>query len=312
MGCPATEEERMSETETQDAGPPAPILDEHAVQEVAPGVHVISDRRIPLVPNVGIVLGDGEALVVDPGMGPRNGARVLAATRRLAPEDRLTLTTTHFHPEHAFGAQVFAGEARYVANRAQVEELRAKGQAYIDLFKTFGPSVAAELEGVELVEAEETYDGSLDLEVGGVPVQLREWGLAHTGGDQVVFLPEQRVLFTGDLVENRFFSIFPFFPPDDVDVDGSRWIEVLRRLEELGAAVVVPGHGEVGGPELIPEVRAYLEHVRDATQGALDEGRSADEAVAALEEGIRARWATWDAPEWIGFAIRSFHATLGR
>ncbi len=300
----------MSETDPQDDGAPAPILDEHAVHEVAPGVHVISDRRIPLVPNVGIALGDGEALVVDTGMGPRNGTRVLAATRRLARDARLTLTTTHFHPEHAFGAQVFVGEARYVANRAQVEELRAKGEAYIELFTTFGPAVAAELEGVELVEAGETYDGALDVDVGGVPVQLREWGLAHTGGDQVVFLPEHGVLFTGDLVETRLFPIFPFFPPDDVDVDGSKWIDVLGRIEALAPEIVVPGHGEVAGSELIGEVRAYLEHVRDETQRTLDEGRDAEEAVAELEPAIRARWASWDAPEWIGFAIRSFHSTL--
>ena len=302
----------MSETDPRDGGapPPAPLVDGRVIDEVAPGVHVISDRRIPLVPNVGIVIGVGEALVVDTGMGPRNGERVLATARRLAAGARLTLTTTHFHPEHAFGAQCFVGEARYVANRAQVEELRAKGEAYVELFKTFGPAVAAELEGVELVAAEETYDGALDLSIGGVPVQLREWGLAHTGGDQAVLLPEQGVLFTGDLVENRLFPIFPYFPPEDVDVDGSRWIDVLTRLWELAPKIVVPGHGEVSGPELITDARTYLEHVREKTQRAVDEGRDADEAVAALEPGIRTRWASWDAPEWIGFAIRSFHSRL--
>lgn len=302
----------MSETDPQDGGaaPPSPVVDERVIDEVAPGVHVISDRRIPLVPNIGIVLGDGEALVVDTGMGPRNGERVLAAARRLAAGARLTLTTTHFHPEHAFGAQCFEGEARYVANRAQVEELRAKGEAYVELFKTFGPTVAEQLEGVKLVEAGETYDGALDFAVGGVPVQLREWGLAHTAGDQVVLLPEQGVLFTGDLVENRLFPIFPYFPPDDVDVDGSRWIDVLTRLEGLAPTIVVPGHGEVAGPELITDARTYLEHLREETQRAVDEGRDADEAVATLEPEIRARWASWDAPEWIAFGIRSFHSRL--
>ncbi len=304
----------MAEGEAvQDAGgAPAPLVDTEAVSEVAPGVHVISDGRVPLVPNIGIVTAPGAALVVDAGMGPRNGAKVLVAARRLAGDDTLTLTTTHFHPEHAFGAQVFAGEARYVANRAQADELRAKGAAYVELFTTFGSAVAAELEGVEIPEPDETYDDELDLDIGGVTVQLRTWGLAHTGGDQVVFLPDAGVLFTGDLVENRFFPIFPFFPPDDVDVDGEAWIAVLERLEALGPTIVVPGHGEVAGPELITATREYLELVRDRTRQAVDDGLDADAAVAELEAGIRSAYPSWDAPEWIGFAIRSFHADLGR
>ena len=302
----------MTEGETvQDAGAaPAPLVDTEAVSEVAPGVHVISDGRVPLVPNIGIVTAKGAALVVDAGMGPRNGAKVLAAARRLAGDSSLTLTTTHFHPEHAFGAQAFRGKAHYVANRTQADELRAKGAAYIDLFTTFGPAVAAELEGVELGEPDETYDDALDLDVGGVTVQLRTWGLAHTGGDQVVFLPDVGVLFTGDLVENSFFPIFPYFPPDDVDVDGKAWIAVLARLEALHPRIVVPGHGEVAGPELITAVREYLELVRDRTSQAVLDGLDADAAVADLEPGIRAAYPSWDAPEWVGFAIRSFHADL--
>lgn len=303
----------MAEGEAvQDAGgAPAPLVDAEAISEIAPGVHVISDGRVPLVPNIGIVNATGAALVVDAGMGPRNGANVLAAARRLAGDKPLTLTTTHFHPEHAFGAQVFRGEAHYVANRAQADELRAKGAAYVDLFTTFGPTVAAELEGVVIPEPDETYGDELDLDVGGVTVQLRTWGLAHTGGDQVVFLPDEGVLFTGDLVENRLFPIFPYFPPDDVDVDGEAWIAVLERLEALHPTIVVPGHGEVAGPELITAAREYLELVRDRTRQAVAGGLDADAAVAELEGGVRSAYPSWDAPEWIGFAIRSFHADLG-
>ena len=303
----------MTEGEAvQDSGgAPAPLIDTGAVSEIAADVHVISDRRVPLVPNVGIVTGRDTALVVDAGMGPRNGANVLAAAQRLAGPSRLILTTTHFHPEHAFGAQAFQGHAHWVANRAQADELRAKGAAYIDLFRTFGPAVAAELEGVELSDPDETYEDALDLDVGDVSVQLRTWGLAHTGGDQVVFLPGEGVLFTGDLVENRFFPIFPYFPPDDVDVDGGAWIEVLEHLEALGPTIVVPGHGEVAGPELITAVREYLELVRDRTKQAVADGLDSDGAVAELEPGIRSAYPSWEAPEWIGFAIRSFHADLG-
>ena len=120
------------------------------------------------------------------------------------------------------------------------------------MFRTFGAAVAEQLEGVELVKPDEVYEDRTSLDLGGVEVELHHFGLAHTRGDQVVFLPEQRVLFTGDLVETRLFPIFPWFPPDDADVNGSRWIDVLGRLEALEPEVVVPGHGEVGGARVDP------------------------------------------------------------
>jgi glyoxylase-like metal-dependent hydrolase (beta-lactamase superfamily II) len=292
-------------TETQR--PPAPVVADVEPDEIAPGVHVIPDGRVPLVPNIGIVVGERDVLVVDTGMGPKNGRRVQEKARGLSDKP-LVLTITHFHPEHGFGAQEFS-KARIVYNRTQQEELAEKGAPYLDMFRTFGDAVAEQLEGVELVEPDEVYDSELTLDLGGTTVELYELGLAHTRGDQVVFLPEQGVLFTGDLVETRFFPIFPWFPPDDVDVNGSKWIDVLARLEALQPDVVVPGHGEVGAPDLIAQVRAYLEDVRERVTAASD-GRSSEEVKSALEPEIRAAYPTWDAPEWIGFAVECFYGEL--
>jgi glyoxylase-like metal-dependent hydrolase (beta-lactamase superfamily II) len=293
-------------TDTQSPQPP--VVADVEPEEIAPSVFVVPDGRVPLVPNVGIVLGEREALVVDTGMGPKNGHRVLDTTRTLTDKP-LVLTITHFHPEHGYGAQVFEG-ARIVYNRSQQEELSDKGVPYLELFRAFGPGVAEQLEGVELVEPDEVYEDRMSFDLGGLAVELHHFGLAHTRGDQVVFLPKARVLFTGDLVETRFFPIFPWFPPDDVDVDGSRWIEVLGRLAELEPEIVVPGHGEVGGPELISDVRSYLEDVRGRVRDAAQAGMSLDEITSTLEPQIRADYPTWDAPEWIGFAIACFHARL--
>jgi glyoxylase-like metal-dependent hydrolase (beta-lactamase superfamily II) len=295
----------MSETAE---GPPPPDVDPSGITELAAGVWIIPDRRVPLVPNIGIVVGERNALVVDVGMGPQNGVRVLEAAREAAGGRPLIVTTTHFHPEHAFGLQAFRGEARSIYNRAQLEELRAKGQAYVDMFRTFGPNVAAALEGVELVEPDELYDESTELDLGGRAAHLLAQGVAHTRGDQVVFLPEERILFTGDLVESRIFPIYPWFPPEDADVSGSRWIDVLRGLEALEPAHVVPGHAEIGDASLITAAREYHELLRDETFRRADAGADADEAVAAVEPGIRERYPDWEQPEWIAFGIRCFHA----
>jgi glyoxylase-like metal-dependent hydrolase (beta-lactamase superfamily II) len=295
----------VSDTQT----PPAPDVDAANITEIADGVWVIPDRRVPLVPNIGIVEGEGSVLVVDSGMGPVNGRRVLEAAEAKANGRPLILTTTHFHPEHGFGAQAFRGRAQLVYNRAQLDELRDKGEAYVGMFRTFGPAVAAALEGVELVEPDETYEGGEHtVDLGGRVVRLLTWGLAHTRGDQVVFLPDERILFTGDLVEERIFPIYPYFPPEDADVDGSKWIEVLRRLEALEPEQVVVGHGDVGGVDVIATAREYHELLRRRTLELADEGLDADETVARLEPEILAAYEGWEQPEWVAFGIRCFHA----
>ena len=293
----------MSQT---DAVPP-PVIADVPPQQVGDGVYVIPDGRVPLVPNVGVVAGEREALVIDTGMGPRNGQRVRDKVEKLTDRP-LTLTITHFHPEHGFGAQVFR-DGQIVYNRPQKEEFDKKAGPYLEMFRGFGPAVAEQLEGVEFVTPTELYEDEARLDLGDLAAELRHFGAAHTLGDQVVFMPEERILFTGDLVETRLFPIFPWFPPDDADVSGSRWLDVLARLQALEPEVVVPGHGEVGGRELIQQVRGYLEDVRGRVARAA-EGRSAEELKEELEPAIRADYPSWDAPEWIGFAVECFYAEL--
>lgn len=294
---------------TESQAPPPPDVEPIGIREVADGVWVIPDGRVPLVPNIGLIEGDDKLLVVDVGMGPENGGRVLAAATEKAAGRSIVVTTTHFHPEHSFGLQALRGHAHSVYNQAQLDELHEKGQGYLEMFRTFGPAIAAALEGVELVDPDETYDdGSHTVDLGGRTVQLLTWGRAHTRGDQVAFVPDARVLFTGDLVEERIFAIYPYFPPNDADVDGDLWLEVIERLQELNPAVIVPGHGDVVGSELLETAHAYHSLIRDETQRALDDGLGADDAVAHIEPRIRERYPDWEAPEWIGFAVRSFHA----
>ncbi|AQZ70341.1 MBL fold metallo-hydrolase [[Actinomadura] parvosata subsp. kistnae] len=285
---------------------PPPVVRGEPV-ELSDGVYVIPDGRVELVPNVGIVVGEHSALVIDTGMGPRNGAYVLEQARRLAGDRHLYLTVTHFHPEHGFGAQAFKGVATIVYNAAQRAELHRKGASYVEMFRGLSAAAAAELEGVELVDPDLVYEGAAELDLGGRTAALRAVGPAHTGSDQVIVI-DDRVLFGGDLIETRIFPIAPYFPPYDVDVNGPGWIGVLDDLIARGPEIVVPGHGEVADVSLIRDVRDYLDHVYGEVTRLRAAGVSADEAAARIDEEARARWATWERPEWIGFAARAFYA----
>ncbi len=276
-----------------------PVVHITDVRELGRDVVVVPDRRVQLVPNIGVIGGRDAVLVVETGLGPRNAERVLEFASEYAGGRRLYLTTTHFHPEHAFGAQVFAGEATFLLNRAQAEDLKVKGPGCLDMFRGLGERAARHLEDVVLPEPDLVYDEAYDLELGGRVVQLRATGRAHTRGDQVVRVPDAGVLFTGDLVEAGQFAIFPWFPPYDTDVSGTRWLGVMERLAGEGARVVVPGHGDVGGPELLADVRDYLRLLRDETWVRRDSAMGEETIVEEVRALMVERHPEWTERDWI-------------
>src|ERR1700722_13647991 len=290
--------------------PPPPNVDPGALSEIAKGVFVIGDRRVPLVPNIGIVLGHDAALVIDTGMGPANGAKALAVAKDLAGSRPLILTLTHFHPEHGSGAQALKGAAKIIYNEAQRDELSRKGEAFLGMFRSFGPAVAAALEGMTIVEPDEIYEGpSATIDLGGRSVELRATGKAHTLGDQTVHVPDCGIVFMGDLVEERMFPIFPWFPPDEVDIDAANWTRVLTALDAEAPRIVVPGHGALGCAETVRTVRDYMIDLGRRVNARRARGEDADTIAAAVGPEIRNEHADWSQPEWVDFAIRYFAAT---
>ncbi len=286
-----------------------PTVDTSNPEEIAEGVWIVRDHRIWLVPNIAIILGRDAALVVDTGLGPANGERVLALARRLAGSRQLILTLTHFHPEHGYGAQVFRRDASIIYNRAQRDELIEKGARYIDLFrKTQSPAAAAALDGTEIVMPHVVYDGSrAEIDLGGRTVELQTFGTAHTRGDQV-FLPRERTLFAGDLIEERMFPIFPWFPPADTEVDGLRWVSVLNGFRRLDPALIVPGHGDPGQIGIALNLASQIETVRRKVRALRAAGKTAEEIIREDKPEIIAATPDWEHPDLLDWEINYFAA----
>lgn len=278
---------------------PDPVVRTEGARELARDLVVIPNRGVQLVPNIGVIGGTHSVLVVETGMGPGNAGTVLKFAADYADGRKLYLTTTHFHPEHAFGAQVFSGAATFLVNKAQAEDLATKGPGYLGMFRRLGEPVARQLEGVEPATPDIVYDTSYDLDLGGRVVRLRATGRAHSKGDQVVTVPDAEVMLTGDLAEAGQFAIFPWFPPHDTDVSGIRWIEVIRRLAAIGPRVVVPGHGDIDGPRLLADVRDYLELLRDETWVRRDSAMSEETIVEEVRALMIERHPEWAGREWI-------------
>lgn len=263
----------------------APIVAPSRATEIADGAWVIPDLdHILFVPNIGIIVGPRATLVIDTGFGPDNARAVLEQARRLSGRRPILLTHTHFHPEHGFGANVVAGEVTVVYNDAQWRELQEKGATVLRMFRDQLPALAPLLDGVEFVPPNLRYTGLLTLDLGGgLMVELREVGGAHSRGDQAILVRgSQSVLFTGDLIEERYFGIMA-----DHESHVVPWIDRLTTLEQLEPDVVVPGHGLIGGPELIAGYRAYFEFARRRvgelrSAGELSEAKIVDRVSGEL------------------------------
>ena len=238
----------------------APIVAPNGITEIAGGVWVIPDAdHTLLVPNIGIIVGARATLVIDTGFGADNARAVMQEARRLSAGRPVYLTHTHCHPEHGFGANVVAGEVTIVYNEAQWNELQEKGPVLLRMFRNQIPALAPMLDGVEFVRPHIRYTGLLALDLGdGQTVEFREFGGAHSRGDQGILVRGSKsVLFTGDLIEERYFGIL-----GDSESHVLPWIDRLNRFEQLQPEIVVPGHGRMGGPELIANYRAYFELAR--------------------------------------------------
>ncbi|MEU4194171.1 MBL fold metallo-hydrolase [Kribbella sp. NPDC026611] len=277
------------------------------VTEVASDVLVIPNDNGDLVPNIGIICGTDAVLVVDTGLGNANAVEVLDLAARVAGRRRIYLTTTHFHPEHAFGAQAFAGHATYLVNRAQAADLALKGSAYLTMFRGFGGAIAERLEDVEVPVPDVVYDDLHELDLGNRVVRLRPTGQGHTKGDQVIEV--DGTLFTGDLAETDQFPIFPWFPPHDTDVSATGWLAVLERVVATAPALVVPGHGGISTSQLLVELADYL---RDLLAQVDHRRASLEEIIAELRPLLIAQHPTWTGEEWIGPTIASMHSARAR
>ncbi|MGR9091043.1 MAG: MBL fold metallo-hydrolase [Gammaproteobacteria bacterium] len=286
-----------------------PLLTEGSATAIAAGVYVVPDNDIPLVPNIGIIVGDQRVLVVDTGMGPTNAEIVLAEVRRLTDKPIAYLVCTHFHPEHNFGAQSFPAETTVIYSTAQHRDLTEKGEHYRSWFvEMFADDVATLLAPVVLRSPDITFERRAVLDLGGRSVELLHFGrAAHTRGDTLVFVPDAGILFAGGLTPNGKFPIMP-----DADSDGRGWIETLADIRRLNVTRIVPGHGALADASLIEGVDTYLRALRDRVAALHAAGTPLATIKSALTAEFVARHPAWTEPFWIGEAATNFYRAIER
>jgi glyoxylase-like metal-dependent hydrolase (beta-lactamase superfamily II) len=254
-------------------------------------------------PNIGIVVGNGRVLVVDTGLGARNGATVARVAAKLAPNARLYLTTTHFHPEHAAGEGGFPAGTILIRNAEQQRELEARGLETVAMFSAHNDEQKQLLANVTFRQPDVIYDSQYKLDLGGgVQVRLLWFGGAHTKGDELVFVDPDKTLISGDVVQNKAVP--------RISVAGgtpSSWIAVLDQIKGLGARHVLPDHSPIGDGSLVASERAYIVDLRTRALELKSQGIAVNDAGERLTQEFNSRYPGWSGASVSGF-VQSVYA----
>jgi cyclase len=277
-----------------------------AVQTIAPGVYFHEgDPRLGTCNNGWIVM---ESYVVEVDANYPVGAKVVIPKIKAQTDKPVRFVVdTHFHPDHSFGNQVWveAFGATIVAQANTLEILQRSGPEFWADSARARPDVAAS----RLKLPDVVYSEQMAIADPGRRIELRWPGPAHTQGDTIVWLPRERILFTGDMCVNGSFN----YVHDSVLL---KWIVALENLKALGAEKVCPGHGPIGGPEVIADQEAYFVALRVGVRALIDQGMTSAQAVAsapALAAEIKktrtiARYVPAD--KWFGPQVEKMYAEL--
>jgi glyoxylase-like metal-dependent hydrolase (beta-lactamase superfamily II) len=270
------------------------------------GLHAVADGAYAwLAPdgswgwsNAGLIVDGEESLLVDTLFDLRLTREMLDAMQAAEPvaAGRIgTLVNTHANGDHCHGNQLVEG-AEIIASSAAVEEMaELPPEAMAGLMQALADDPqplgryfrhcfgAFRFDGIRHTPPTRSFVGQMTLQVGAKSVELIQVGPAHTRGDVLVHVPEDRTVFTGDIL---FIDGTPIMWAGPV----ANWIDACRRIEAMDVETVVPGHGPITDKRGAAAVRGYLEYVRDEARKRHDAGLDAFEAAKDIALGDYAAW----------------------
>jgi glyoxylase-like metal-dependent hydrolase (beta-lactamase superfamily II) len=245
-----------------------------------------------------LIVDGEESLLVDTLFDLPLTQEMLDAMRDAEPRAAArigTLVNTHANGDHCHGNQLVEG-AEIIASAAAAEEMAelppeamaalmkamaAEESPLAQFFrKCFGPF---EFEGIRHTPPTRTFEGEISVQVGSKTAKLIQVGPAHTRGDVLVHVPEDRTVFTGDIL---FIDGTPIMWAGPVQ----SWIDACRLIVEMDVETVVPGHGPITDKRGAAAVQGYLEYVRDEARKRYDAGMGAFEAARDIALGDYASW----------------------
>ncbi len=272
------------------------------VDELAEGLYAyVQPDGGWMVNNCGVVVdGSGSAVMVDTTSTERRNRAVLAEVARVSTGSPHAVVNTHHHPDHTYGNGFLPPETLVIGHDRCRDEVIAAG---LEATKVI---TAPDYGALTLRPPELTFSERLTLHLDGFPVELRHAGRAHTSNDVVVWLPEQRVLFAGDLA---FSGGQPFLL--EGSVAGFR--SAIAQMRALQPEVLAPGHGPVRRGDqvgrLLDDLDTYVEYVAQVAEVSYAAGMTPLEAAQKHRDNPFSGWA--ETERFVGNLHRAYSELAG-
>jgi len=270
--------------------------------------------------NTTVIIGDKSVLVVDSCLLPSSAQADIDQIRKWTKKPVTFLVNTHWHFDHTLGNQTYAqafpgiqiiaqkntqkiiadfnpgAVARYPTREARFKKILAENKAadghalsdaerkdYEHAIVGLAP-VVAEMKTTTQLVPNVSFDRELNIDLGNRPVEIRFIGRGNTAGDTIVYLPKEKILMAGDLVDHPAPYFFGGFPVDQVTT--------LETLASFEATTVVPGHGDVlHDKTYIVQLIDLLKAVNNAVEKEVNDGKTLEEVQASLPK-------TFDVKSW--------------
>jgi glyoxylase-like metal-dependent hydrolase (beta-lactamase superfamily II) len=282
-----------------------PLQQEGATVKISEHVYVIPDFKVGMVPNVGIVVGSRATLVIDPGLGFKNGQVVLREVQKVSQGPDIYIVNTHFHPEHTTGEVAFPPSAQVIRAAAQQQDVDEMGMQWVERFRQRSPEIADLLKEATFRTPAEIFEQEKVLDLGGVRVRLMRLGPGHTRGDTVAFVEGDGVLFSGDLAMKNLFPAFA--TPQS---DSRTWLASLDQMAALPATQLVPAHYEITDSSAIDGYRSYLTALQARVAALKQQGTSSEAAAKLLVDEFKQQYPAWDQPGRVQAAVAAVYKEL--
>lgn len=213
--------------------------------------------------NSGVIVGDTGVIVVDAKTTPAQGKELLENIAKITPKPVTTVILTHSDGDHVNGLASFPAGITIIAhenNKAEQQKALAAGGR--------GAPPADHLPTQVVAKNKE------NLKIDGVKIQVLHWAPAHTSGDLVVYLPDQKIVFTGDIIATQLPD-----PLIHLEKNGSSegWITTTKGIVALNADQFVPGHGDVLMKDAVQKRLTEAEAKRAKIKDLVAQGKSLDE-----------------------------------
>lgn len=238
--------------------------------------------------NSGLVVGEGQSLLFDTHYDlnlTREMLNGVAEVTAAAPITRLV--NSHGNGDHFYGNELLGDEVEIFATVGTNEMMSEDNPQMLSQVKKMEGFVgdfvrdnfgAFDFDPINKRLADTTFEGELELNVGGVDVVVKDLGPAHTRSDAILWVPSDRVVYAADL-------LFVGGTPIAWDGPLENWIAALDYIVSLDAKVVVPGHGPISGNAEVLEMRGYLEYVIEGATKSFNEGIPPVEAARNFDLG---------------------------